>query len=134
MEAKARFIEEQFALQHHHFTRFHPRAGFWIIQRQGVLSAAGPIGRLYLDRSRPRWLIVDIALVAAARDEGLGTALLAWLQALASEAGTILALSVAIDNPRARALYRRLGFREEGEPENLHQGMIWAPPIGAMLS
>lgn len=69
------------------------------------------------------WL-VDIALLPEARGQGFGEALLVPLQAEARNRALPLRLSVARDNPRAAALYRRLGFKECGG-DAVYAKMIW---------
>lgn len=117
------FLADQFRLQHLHFTRFHADADFWVIEQR---LAAGAIGRLYLDRSARIWRIVEIALMPAARGQGLGGALLDWVQRAAGEhhAGGV-DLHVAITNPAAAALYARHGFRETPEtPDSEPPGTV----------
>jgi ribosomal protein S18 acetylase RimI-like enzyme len=56
--------------------------------------------------------IADLIVAGELRGEGVGTALVRVLGALAAAAGAQqLELAVRIDNDRALALYRRLGFR-----------------------
>ncbi|MES2313261.1 MAG: GNAT family N-acetyltransferase [Pseudomonadota bacterium] len=117
------FLDSQFAFQHHHFTTHFERAEFLVLQHHG-----DTVGRLYLLREPPRWLIVDIALLPAWQGRGIGTTLLQQLQQDAQDARTQgLALHVRLDNPRAHALYARLGFREEGV-EGMHRLMHWDVP------
>ena len=53
----------------------------------------------------------ELFVVPAARGRGLGTAALEAVQAKAADLGVLaLHLEVAVDNPRARALYRKAGF------------------------
>jgi ribosomal protein S18 acetylase RimI-like enzyme len=117
------FLDSQFAFQHHHFTTHFERAEFLVLECHG-----DPVGRLYLLRKPPRWLIVDIALLPAWQGRGIGTTLLQQLQQDAQDARTQgLALHVRLDNPRAHALYARLGFREESV-EGMHRLMHWDVP------
>jgi ribosomal protein S18 acetylase RimI-like enzyme len=88
-----------------------------------------PVGRLYLDRSTSEWRIVDILLATAWRGLGLGTQLIAWVQQSAALAGArSVALTVAVDNRRAHALYARLGFDDADAGDGLHQPMRWPVP------
>jgi RimJ/RimL family protein N-acetyltransferase len=127
---KQAFLAEQFRLQHHHFTTHFPYADFWVIERAPpgrVGGAAEAIGRLYVDRSRPLWRIIDLGLFPTERGRGVGAALLEWLQAGARVAGAQgCDLNVMIANPRAQALYRRLGFEVTSEAGG-YRHMIWRP-------
>lgn len=101
------FVDNQFALQHRHFTREFPDADFLIVMLGGE-----PIGRLYLHRRDDALHVVDIGLDPLWRGRGVGRALLQWSAELARREGLArVTLAVASDNPRAFALYRRLGFR-----------------------
>ena len=120
-EQKAAFVESQFALQHAHFVRHFPRADFWVIQREEQ-----PIGRVYLDRSKAEWRLIEIGLATTAQGQGIGAALVRWIQASAAAAGRAVALSVAVNNPRARALYHRLGFADRPTDSGTHVEMVWS--------
>jgi GNAT superfamily N-acetyltransferase len=118
---KQDFLDDQFRLQHLHFTRAFARADF-------LLLRAGPrdAGRLYLDRSAPFWRIIDIGLAHELRGAGIGTTLIEGIKASATTAGAQgVALQVSRDNPRAHALYLRLGFADDGALEGFHQPMLW---------
>ncbi len=120
---KRAFLDEQFALQHAHFMRTHRRSDFRLITREDT-----PIGRFYFNRSGPEWVLIDILLAADAQGDGIGGALVRWLQEAAADAGANrLRLSVAYNNPRAQALYRRLGFEDAGNVAGTHISMIWRP-------
>ena len=125
-DKKDAFLREQFRLQHHHFVNHFAAADFWIVERSQSSGPNSPVGRLYLNRSPPRWLIIDIGFLPEARGQGLGSALLKWVQASASSAGAAAVdLHVVITNLRAEKLYRSLGFRNEGSAEGYHQLMVW---------
>ncbi|QYG02085.1 MULTISPECIES: GNAT family N-acetyltransferase [Massilia] len=104
------------------------RAGY----RQGfpgaddtIIEAGGaPLGRLLVDRGTRPWRIVDIALLPAARGLGHGAAVLGALQEHAAAEGAALALTVRLDNPGARRLYRACGF-VPAESDALSEQMIW---------
>ena len=118
------FFDDQFRLQHRHFVRRFPRADFWIVCRDGIDGA--PAGRLYLDRSVAEWRLVDILLAPEARNRGIGTALIRWAQAHAVRTGAAgIALHVALNNPRAHALYTRMGFVERDSVDGSHIPMVW---------
>ena len=122
---KAVFLGQQFSLQHQHFVTYFPSASFDI-----VLADNMPIGRLYVDRWEP-WSIVDIALVPAWRGRGIGGLLIAQTLRQAEGCSADVALHVAVNNHRARALYERLGFIVTSDDET-HYAMI--RPYGAVGS
>jgi ribosomal protein S18 acetylase RimI-like enzyme len=58
--------------------------------------------------------IADLIVTPAARNKGIGTSLIHILTAIAAHLDVgLLEIGVVVDNHRARALYERLGFREE---------------------
>lgn len=120
-------IRDQFALQHRHLLRHHPRAEYWIVERRADADgpdAATPIGRYYLDRHGRVWRAIDMGFLPDKR--GFGGALLSWTKARAVAAGADgIDLHVAHDNLRARTLYLRMGFRDVDPPLDFHQRMIW---------
>lgn len=119
---KQAFLDEQFRLQHNHFVRHFRRADFWIVCDTG----AAPAGRFYLDRSPQEWRLIDIMLAPGTRGQGIGTTLIRWAQAQATGAGaSSIALHVAVNNPRARTLYARMGFVERPSEDGLHIPMLW---------
>jgi ribosomal protein S18 acetylase RimI-like enzyme len=83
-----------------------------------------PIGHLFLKWSGPHDPLVaakitncaeleDFVVAPALRSQGIGSRALAHAAALTREHGLQrLGLSVGLDNPRARALYHRLGFTD----------------------
>ena len=59
--------------------------------------------------------IEDLFVMPELRSRGIGTRILAHAERLAAERGfTQIGLAVGIDNPRARALYERLGYENTG--------------------
>ena len=113
-------LESQFALQDTHFRRAFASADRWI-----VTAAGQDVGRLIVDRTGPRWRLVDILLAPDAQGTGIGTALIEWLLKDARGSGArALALSVAIDNVRAEALYRRLGFVDAISVSASHRELV----------
>lgn len=128
--ARESFLDSQFALQHHHFVTYFEHAEFLVLEHDGIA-----VGRLYVLRDAPRWSIIDIGLLPAWQGHGLGSALLRQLQQDARDARAQgLSLHVRIDNPRAHALYLRLGFRNESV-DGTHLLMHWdAFPASAQLN
>lgn len=122
-EFRQKFLDDQFDLQHRHYVGFFANADFLLIERQGE-----PIGRLYLLREPPGFLIIDIALVEAARGRGIASALITHAQSTAASLGLAMSLHVDRRNAGARSLYERLGFvvvDDEGENSS-HLAMRWS--------
>lgn len=119
---RAAFANSQYDLQERHY-RTHYEGATWSV----ITLGAAPVGRLIVDRTPERWLLVDIAIVPEARRSGIGTALLRELQDEASRAGRGIELSVRVDNPLARELYSRLGFilRAGGGHDHTYITMAW---------
>lgn len=113
---KEAFLRMQFHAQRQQYQFTYPDALNQIIEFNGV-----PAGRLILDRSANETVLVDIALLPAFRNQGLGTTLLHSLQA----EGKKIILHVIKSNPAAN-LYQRLGFVFVGE-EALYSMMEWSP-------
>jgi len=119
-------LADQFRLQHHHLVTHFAGADFWIVERGDRKGMTTPVGRFYLDRSTPLWRVVDIGFLPEARGQGAGSELLGWAQATAIAAGAVgIDLHVAASNNRARALYRRLGFRPADDGDGHHLRLAW---------
>lgn len=107
----------------HYATRF-PGAEHSI-----VLVNDQPAGRWYVDRSAAAIRLVDVCLLRTCRGRGIGTALIATLQAEAAAQRRPVELSVVDGNPAYR-LYRRLGFVERAL-DGVHRQLEWWPPSPA---
>ncbi len=119
-EQKQAFLEFQFNAQHTFYQNQFGNAAFWVIEQAGV-----PIGRLYLDRRADEIRIIDIALLPAYRDRGIGTALLKAVLAEGQTKNQPVTIHVEQNN-RALNLYRRLGFVQKGD-ESIYYLMEWMP-------
>jgi ribosomal protein S18 acetylase RimI-like enzyme len=118
--ARQAFLALQFrASQTRH--QEYPDAAFHIITAGGQSA-----GRLILHRTPGVWHLVDIALLPAFRNAGVGTALLQGICADAEAAGLPLRLNVLLEN-RARRLYARLGFIPTSQA-GPHVVMEWHAP------
>ncbi|MBS0297071.1 MAG: GNAT family N-acetyltransferase [Proteobacteria bacterium] len=116
--AKAGFLQSQFRLQHTHFTTHFAGGDFMVIERDRRAA-----GRLYLDWREREVLVVDIGFMPEHRGAGLGEAVLKWLATMARERGLErVSLHVTLNNPRARKLYEKLGFKA-GMVEGQHLRM-----------
>lgn len=118
---KQAFADSQFALQDRHYREHYRGAAFLVIERAGE-----PIGRLYLYAGKREVRVMDVALVAAARNAGLGTAIMQAILDDAARDGAAVTLHVESFN-RARSLYGRLGFRDEAV-DGIHIRMRRDPP------
>ena len=124
---KAAFCGSQFALQHADYVRRFPRGDYWILT-QRLDGIARDIGRLWVERGTKAWRVIDIIVAVEARGQGLGAALVQWVQASAASAGAeAVDLSVLTGITRARALYLRLGFQDSGDGDGLYRQMRWRP-------
>jgi len=114
------FVRQQHQAQQQHYGLHYPQSQCQLIM-QGEAQIAG---RLWLDR-RPQTLhILDITLLPGARGQGLGTQCLRDLLQQAGSQQRAVSIYVELHNP-ARRLYERLGFDADGEPQGLHQHMVW---------
>ena len=114
------FLRMQFDAQRQHYRKHYPDAHFDIVERAGT-----PVGRLYVARTAGEMRIVDIALLAPWRGQGIGSTL---LQALLDEGmrdARRVTIHVEGRNP-ALALYRRLGFTDI-EPHGVYRLLEWRP-------
>jgi ribosomal protein S18 acetylase RimI-like enzyme len=74
-------------------------------------------GRLRVVRAPDHLELAGIQLLPAHQGHGIGTHLVEQLLVEAREAGLPARISVEKDNPRARALYERLGFVVVGQTD-----------------
>jgi ribosomal protein S18 acetylase RimI-like enzyme len=118
---KQAFCRQQFTAQRTHYLNHYPGAQLLIIQR-GV----EPVGRVYFEQTAHELRLMEITLVPAARNLGIGGAVGRALQRRAHEAGLPITLHVEPFNP-ARRLYERQGFREV-ETRGLYLYMVSEPP------
>ncbi|MAW99446.1 MAG: GNAT family N-acetyltransferase [Sphingomonas sp.] len=115
-------IAQQHRLFEHHIARHFPDADRWIILHGGT-----PIGRLCVDRTIAPWRVIDIGLIADHQCRKVGSTVLTALGKAAADIGAAIDLHVGIDNRRAEALYRRLGFVNGSDGAATHRHLIWHP-------
>jgi ribosomal protein S18 acetylase RimI-like enzyme len=120
---KQQFIDFQFHAQSLDYASNYNVDDFRIIERDGIA-----IGRLYLDRTDDDIAIVDIALIPAARGQGIGTGLVEEVMSEARRSGKSVSIYVEHFNP-ARHLYDRLGFRHIDTNGVYHQMRWSAAPV-----
>ena len=124
-EMKRTFCRQQFDAQHAHYRQHYPKAEFLIIERDGR-----PVGRVYFEQTAKELRLMEITLIAAARNLGIGGAISNALLQKAHAAGIPMGLHVEPFNP-ARHLYERQGFREI-ETRGLYLYMVCEPPAGSV--
>lgn len=102
---KADFLRMQFNAQHAFYQQEFADAAYQVLLWKGQ-----PIGRLYVLRRPDEIRIIDIAILPAWRQQGIGGALLRDLLAEGQAAGVPVRIHVEKQNPALR-LYERLGFK-----------------------
>jgi GNAT superfamily N-acetyltransferase len=114
-DEKIAFCQSQFAAQDSHYRKYYPTCEYFVIALKGE-----PVGRLYRDRRADEIRVVDIALLAAKRGQGIGGEIMRQILTEAAEAHLMVRIHVETTNP-ARRLYERLGFRlvEKGDVYDL---------------
>jgi ribosomal protein S18 acetylase RimI-like enzyme len=121
-EQKAGFVSMQFTAQHNHYHERYPRAAYKIIQRGEV-----DIGRLYVDRDEESIHILDVTLIPAHRNQGIGSGLLRELLAEATDEGKVVRIFVETFNP-SQNLFQRLGFSPVAD-EGFNRLYEWRPEV-----
>jgi ribosomal protein S18 acetylase RimI-like enzyme len=120
IEQQTAFLTQQFNAQDHHYHTHYTDAAFDVI-----FVDDRPAGRLYIARDETQIVIIDIALLPAYRNAGIGSRLLRDLLVQAADSGKVVDLHVEKFNPALR-LYQRLGFRPI-EDRGVYWFMEWAP-------
>lgn len=113
-DRKTEFLRMQFTAQHQYYQDYYRGTDFLIILLDDL-----PVGRLYLARWPSEIRIVDLALLAAHRNAGIGTRILSGLLAEAGSTGKPVRIHVEKLNPALR-LYERLGFTRIAD-----KGVYW---------
>ena len=123
---KGQFLRMQFTAQRDFYRAQFPAAEFMVIMAQDQ-----SVGRLYVDRREDEIRIVDIALLPAHRNAGIGSRLLGDLLTEAAEDGKPVRIHVERFNPALR-LYERLGFTQKGD-NGVYYLMEWLPDASRHL-
>jgi ribosomal protein S18 acetylase RimI-like enzyme len=111
------FLDQQFSAMRQGYRSMFPAGEFLIIEVAGQ-----PAGRLVLDHGPNEIRVVDLALLPAQRNQGVGTFLLRQVCAAAEKP---VRLCVLKDN-RALRWYARLGFKPIGE-RGFYDELEWLP-------
>jgi GNAT superfamily N-acetyltransferase len=121
-DQKTALLRMQFVAQHASYRQRFPGSGYEVI-----LNGGQPAGRLFLHRGTDLIRLVDIGLLPAHRNQGIGGALLKAVLDEAAEAGKPVRLHVESCN-RAVSLYARLDFASIGT-DGAHIEMEYLPSI-----
>jgi ribosomal protein S18 acetylase RimI-like enzyme len=105
-------LEMQFRARQQAWALTYPAAVDSILR----LQDGSAIGRSLVDRQANCYRLVDLAILPAYRNRGIGAWALSSAQKLAASESVPLRLRVARANPAVR-LYQRLGFRKASEEE-----------------
>ena len=119
-EEKRAFVHQQFTAQQRHYQQHYPGSRFDVIERDGER-----VGRLYVARWPQEIRIIDIALVPAARNAGIGASLVRELMNECDASGKRLTIHVERMN-RAMSFYLRFGFTEVAD-RGVYAMMEWRP-------
>jgi ribosomal protein S18 acetylase RimI-like enzyme len=121
---KAAFITHQHTAQSDYYKKVYPNADYSIILVDGK-----PAGRLYVERHLidKHIRIIDIAILPAFRNQGIGAYFLKQLQEEAKQSNKILSIHVEKFN-RALTLYKRIGFEVIKETHGVYYLMQWNTP------
>ena len=118
-EQQQAFVQSQFAAQQAHYAQKYPAANHDVIVANGRA-----VGRLYVARLDQEIRIVDITLLPAERNAGIGSYLIRQLIDEAKGSGKITRIYVEEFNPSLR-LFKRLGFSVT-EQHGIHLLLEWA--------
>ena len=114
---KKAFTDWQSRMQEQHYALHYPNAELLLVAMEGVA-----IGRIYVDVSSTEVRLMDVTLLPAQRNRGIGTHLVHALLDFADAHARMASLHVEPFNP-ARRLYERLGFRGQ-ETRGLYEFMV----------
>jgi GNAT superfamily N-acetyltransferase len=119
-EQRQAFVRSQFNAQQDHYAKTYPGASHDVI-----LANERRVGRLYVARLDHEFRIIDITVLPAERNAGIGTYLIEQLLDEAKRAGKMTRIFVEEFNPSLR-LFQRLGF-SPSEQHGMHLLMQWNP-------
>jgi ribosomal protein S18 acetylase RimI-like enzyme len=114
------FLRMQFEAQRRSYEAAYPEATHEIVCSGGV-----EVGRRLVAHTPAGMHLVDIALLTAHRNRGIGTRLIQQMLDECAASNCPLALSVLQGNPALR-LYQRLGFHQTSA-DPMYIQMAWLP-------
>lgn len=116
---RAPLMRMQFRGQQLTYSSAYSQAGHSI-----VLVDSIPAGRVWISEDAEALHVVDIALLPAHRNAGIGTAIYRELMSRAAHCGKKVSCSVAGTNPGSRRFHERLGFRRKAG-DGMYFAMEW---------
>ena len=125
-EQREAFVRSQFNAQQHHYGEKYPAANHDVI-----LSNGRQVGRLYVARLEKEIRIVDITVLPAERNGGIGSYLIKQLLAAAQRESKITRIYVEDFNPSLN-LFKRLGFNVS-EQDGFHLLMEHTPTASSSV-
>lgn len=102
-------VRMQFNAQRTGYRQQYPKSEDFV-----VVIADEPVGRLWIDESGEKVVVVDIAIASEHQGRGIGRKVLQHILEKADAAGKSVRLTVDRMNARAYGLYRRLSFEDCG--------------------
>ncbi len=118
---KETFLRFQLDMQRRTYFERFPAAQYSIILFDGA-----PVGRIWIGRTAAETRLLDIAILPAGRNAGIGATLLRQLKDEARQTGRVLRHMVDKTNEGALRFYTRLDFRIT-EDAGTHFRMEWQP-------
>jgi GNAT superfamily N-acetyltransferase len=115
------FLRWQFEMQRREYDARFPDAAYYV-----VLVDQQPAGRIWVGSDDEQIRLLDIALLPAFQNRGVGTALVQRLINYAANNGKVLRHMVFVLNNNAERFYERLGF-EQIEEFGAYKHMEWRP-------
>jgi GNAT superfamily N-acetyltransferase len=112
--------ENQVTLQRTSYEVDFPNSRWQIVRVDGV-----DCGRYISCEREEDMVLVDLAILPAFMNRGIATWIVRQLQDRARKRGVPVLLEVAKYNPRAKALYVRLGFVDIESDSPTHDSLIW---------
>lgn len=119
-EQQVAFLQMQFRAQTQFYIENYPGAEFQVIMLNDQ-----PVGRLYVHQRDNEIRIMDIALLPAFRNSGIGSTLLQDIVARGKKLSLPVTIHVEQFNP-AMNLYKRMGFQPK-EDKGVYLLMEWSP-------
>lgn len=104
-EIDKRLAETQFETRRRQYRAKFPGAKTLIISCDGA-----DVGQLEIDRSRPAWHLIDIAIFPGYRNRGIGQAVVKKILNEADQASSPVHASVFSQNVGAQRFWERMGF------------------------